>query len=192
MEERIIVKSELSEKRLSMKKRIQMCCGGAIGVGLLILIIDYASMGGGNAATYVGIMMMALGIIAFIVLAIFDSFYSKVSMTVTDKRVYGVASFGRRVDLPIDSISAVGYTGTFNGIAVASSSGKIAFPFIKNAEEIYSAISSALVKRQSGSKIDAAEIKMDKYDELIKLKSLLDSGVITQEEFEAKKKELLN
>jgi len=29
-------------------------------------------------------------------------------------------------------------------------------------------------------------------DEIIKLKSLLDNGVITQEEFEAKKKELLN
>ena len=31
-----------------------------------------------------------------------------------------------------------------------------------------------------------------KYDDLAKLKTLLDSGVITQEEFDAKKKEILN
>ncbi len=121
--------------------------------------------------------------------------YSKVELTVTDKRVYGRAKFGKRVDLPLDSISAVG-TSAMKGIDVTTASGAIKFKFIKNREAIHSAISKLLVNRQGKEKSVATttikqEIPQSNADELKKYKDLLDSGVITQEEFDAKKKQLL-
>ena len=116
-------------------------------------------------------------------------------MTVTNKRVYGKAAFGKRVDLPVDSVSAIGTTW-FNGIAVATSSGKIAFLMIKNRDEIHKCVSDLLIERQS--KVAATptttikqEIPQSNAEELKKYKELLDSGVISQEEFDAKKKQLL-
>lgn len=119
---------------------------------------------------------------------------SKMEITVTDKRVYGKSGFGKRVDLPLDSISAVA-TGAFNGLAVASSSGRIKFMGIKNRDEIHEIISDLLLKRQSKPVVAPTTIKQEvqqsSADELKKFKELLDSGIITQEEFEAKKKQLL-
>lgn len=119
------------------------------------------------------------------------------SVVVTDKRVFGKTAFGRRVDLPLDSVSAVGL-GAFKSIAVATSSGKIKFAFIKNRDPIHAAINDLLVKRQAQQPTPmptpapvAQPAAQSAADELKKYKELLDSGVITQEEFDAKKKQLL-
>ena len=92
-------------------------------------------------------------------------------------------------------ISAVG-TSAFKGIAVATSSGTIKFAFMENRDNIHAEISKQLVARQSQNKktVDAIirqEIPQSNADELRKYKELLDMGVITQEEFDAKKKQLL-
>ena len=118
---------------------------------------------------------------------------SKVSITVSDKRVYGIALFGKRVDIPLDSISAVG-TSILNGIAITSASGAIKFALIKNRDEIHDTISKLLIERQNkptSTTTIKQEIPQSNADELKKYKDLLDSGVISQEEFEAKKKQLL-
>ena len=47
---------------------------------------------------------------------------SKVQITVTNKRVYGCDATANRVDLPLDSITAVG-TSLFSGLAVTTASG---------------------------------------------------------------------
>ncbi len=114
-------------------------------------------------------------------------------LVITDKRVYGKAAFGRQVDLPLDSISAIG-TMWFSGLSVASSSGKIAFVGLSNRNELQAAISGLLVNRQSKPAATTTikqEIPQSNADELKKYKDLLDSGVISQEEFDAKKKQLL-
>ncbi len=120
-------------------------------------------------------------------------------LTVTDKRVYGQTSFGKRVDLPIDSISAVG-TSALKGISVGTSSGKIHFKLIKNQEKMHSVIGNLLKERQEKEKsqtvkkettVNQTIIKQTSADELKKYKELLDIGAITQEEFDTKKKELL-
>lgn len=46
----------------------------------------------------------------------------KVQITVTNKRVYGCDATANRVDLPLDSITAVG-TSLFSGLAVTTASG---------------------------------------------------------------------
>ena len=122
--------------------------------------------------------------------------FSKVEITVTDKRVYGKAAFGRRVDLPIDSISAVAIVGIFNAISVATASGTIKFQMMKNYDELHAKISSLLVARQDIKKKNTTEqtiisTPLSNAEELKKYKDLLDAGIITQEEFDAKKKQLL-
>lgn len=115
-------------------------------------------------------------------------------LTVTDKRVYGKTAFGARVDLPVDAVSAIATVRLLKGVAVSTSSGKISFLIIKNADEIYSVVSDLLIKRQQETNNATAKTNIQTVDEaeqLKKYKELLDSGVITQEEFDAKKKQLL-
>lgn len=82
---------------------------------------------------------------------------------------------------------------SLRGVSVASASGRIKFLYISNAEEIHKVISDILINRQRNSgRYTSAAQNTDTVDRLKKYKELLDSGVITQEEFDAKKKELLN
>lgn len=115
-------------------------------------------------------------------------------MVVTNKRVYGKVLFGKRVDIPNDSISAVSTISVLKGVAVASSSGRISFLLVKNANEIYDEINHILIERQNETQ-KPTEVKQEtsqnNIDDLKKYKELLDQGVISQEEFDAKKKQLL-
>ena len=148
------------------------------------------AFGFGNGANYVLYpLIIVLALIGFIIY----KRWSKVQITVTDKRVYGVDALGKRVDLPIDSITAVG-TSNFSGLAVTTASGAIKFAMLKNRDELHEVISKLLIERQSKSASSATikqEVPQSSADELKKFKELFDSGVITQEEFDAKKKQLL-
>lgn len=138
-------------------------------------------------------LFIDVGLILLILLAIVSWWLSSYSITITDKRIFGKTSFGKRVDLPVDSISAVA-TSTLKGIAVATSSGKIVFKLIKNRDELHKAISDLIISRQNKSAnkpVEIINVSRDVTDELKKYKELLDTEVITQEEFDAKKKQLL-
>ena len=116
------------------------------------------------------------------------------SITITDKRVYGTGAFKKRVDLPLDMISAVG-SGAFKSITVATSSGKIKFWFVKNRDEIFETVSKCLIGRQQKNDSMNANQPLrfeSKADELKKYKELLDDGVITREEFDAKKRQIID
>ena len=132
------------------------------------------------------------GIPMLILAVVFYFWMSRCKLTVTSKRVYGVAAFGKRVDLPIDMISATA-SGAFNSITVATSSGRISFWLMTNRNEVLNTISDQLIKRQSAHSTTTIkqEIPQSNADELKKYKDLLDSGVISQAEFDAKKKQLL-
>lgn len=140
--------------------------------------------------TQIGILGLIGGIILWggILFAIFSS---PCEIIVTDKKVRGKALFSKRVELPLDMISAVS-TCMCNGIGVSTSSGVIKFLSIKNNVEVYNVISELLEKRQDKKiSIDNREEHYSIADEIKKYKELLDSGAITQEEYEHKKKELL-
>jgi len=127
-------------------------------------------------------IFIGIGIVFLTIL--FYLYISKMEVTVTNTRVYGKKAFGKRVDLPVDTISAIG-TSFFKGIDIGTSSGRIHFKGIKNNIEIHTEISKLLNERQNSKPLSTV-------DEIKKYKDLLDCGVITQEEFEKKKKELLN
>lgn len=115
-------------------------------------------------------------------------------MVVTDRRIYVKVAFGAQIDLPLDMTSVVGVTRITKGVVVATSSGRIKFMYLANASEIHSIINNLLIDRQESnrnSSINTTKQDISNADELIKFKKLLDSGIISQEEFEAKKKQLL-
>lgn len=130
-------------------------------------------------------------VISFLFFIIFflSTFFSKI--VVTDKRIYGKTYFGRNIEFPIDSISSVG-TAKFKGILVTTASAKTSFVMLKNAKEIRNEISNLLIERQSkksDSSIQPKETNL--INKLKEYKELLDNGIITQEEFEKKKKEII-
>lgn len=194
MEEKVIAKGKLKDSKL-------FCMMLPI-LGLLITICydfqaSYSSYRGeydfgygfsfGNGANYALYpMIIVLAIIGFV----FYKRWSKVQITVTNKRVYGCDATAKRVDLPLDSITAVG-TSLFSGLAVTTASGAIKFVFLKNRDELHEEISKLLISRQERSAVIKQEIPQSAADELKKYKALLDSGTITQAEFDAKKKQLL-
>ena len=129
----------------------------------------------------------------FLVFTLLYAWLSKYELTVTDKRVYGKAAFGKRVDLPLDSISAVG-TSWLKGLDIGTSSGKIHFKLVKNQKVIHDTMSKLLIERQEiAKKYKTKESRFvnSTADELKKYKELLDSGAITQEEFDKIKQQLL-
>lgn len=133
----------------------------------------------------------SIPLLPFIILGII--FYvasSKISLTVTNKRIYGTAIFAKRIDLPLDMVSAVS-TSFFKGIGVSTSSGVIKFWCIKNNLDIHQEISKLLLGRQDNKGIKETRSSSNA-DELKKYRKLLDDGTITQDEFDAKKKQLLD
>jgi len=138
---------------------------------------------------YISLAFTSISIFFFI----FYWMTSKMEITVTDKYVTGKTYFGRSVDLPMDSISAVG-TSWFNGISVATASGLIKFLYIEKSKEIRKVLCDLLIERQKEKERAQAvptSTAASPAEELKKYKELLDSGIITQEDFDAKKKQLL-
>lgn len=138
-------------------------------------------------------MRVILIIVGYGSCLLFCLLYKKTKIILTDKRIEGRTFFGRRLDLPFDSISAVGSTW-LKGIIVSTSSGKISFIFIKNAREIHAEISRLLIERQEKQKkdkIENATHPKSGAEEIKKYKELFDNGIISQEEFESKKRQLL-
>ena len=108
--------------------------------------------------------------------------------------------YGADVKAEIEEHSTLSHlrtsSGMLKGIAITTSSGAIKFFMISNHNEIHSAIAKLLVERQDASKkvvetVVKQEIHQSNADELKKYKDLLDNNIISQEEFDAKKKQLL-
>lgn len=192
MEEKIIIKGEFS------KTNILMIIFGIIAVIFAIIgcvyLEEYMAYYGFNIYGYGAEYPIFFTIaIVFLVAAIISYFaMNRCEIIVSNKKVFGKVKFGKRVDLPLNQISSVGQ-GWFKSISVATSSGIIRFWLLSNRQEVFSAISELLSQFQNSNNqtVIHKEEQLSSADELKKYKDLLDSGVITQEEFDAKKKQLL-
>ena len=197
MEEKIVIKS--SVKSAKPYKVLAIIC-----IILTIVFLVLSLIGGyfilALASTeFNESPFLYLGLISLIIAVVVGVIYfmiSKSEIIVSDKRVRGKAAFGKSVDLPVDAISAISRSAAFSGVAIATASGLIRFYMIENADEIHSAVGKLLVDRQKKPKsvVETTikqEVQQSNADELKKYKELLDSDIITQEEFDAKKKQLL-
>ena len=135
---------------------------------------------------YVGALLLIIGGLITLFLV------SNCSLTVTDKRVSGKTATGKQVDLPLRQISAVSKEGS-EKLSVVTSGGRISFSMLKNRDEIYQVLTGLMneMQTQAASAPAPAAPQSSDADELAKFKSLLDSGAITQEEYDAKKKQIL-
>ena len=120
---------------------------------------------------------------------------SRCSITVTNKNISGRTFLGKKVVLPVHMVSAYSTSKIFSSVAISTSSGFIHFPCIGNYSEIANVLQQLLNERQQKTEtqkdIISEQNNSKKLDDLIKLKNLLDAGIITQEEFDIKKKEIL-
>lgn len=124
--------------------------------------------------------------------------YFRCSITVTNYRVSGRIGWGKQVDLPLRQISSVSKRGK-DTLGVATSSGLIKFSRLENAEAVYQVLTGLINEMQTQASIASSAApapapviqQSSDADELAKYKTLLDSGAITQEEYDAKKKQIL-
>lgn len=142
----------------------------------------------GTDANIIWFFVICGAILALIAWKIVLLAMNRSTLVVTDRRVLGKGSWGLAVDLPLNQISSIGL-GLFKTISISTSSGKVLFWLVENRDEVHEKLSELLVKVQSNDISRNAEISSA--DELKKYKELLESGVITQEEFDAKKKQIL-
>lgn len=161
-------------------------------IGIISLAFGELTMS--NRRSDLPILLFYLGICLILISILLFFYINSCELYVTKYRVYGKAAFGKRVDLPTDSISAIGM-GTFQSLSISTSSGKISFLGIGNRNQIHKVISDIITSRnsQNTSNVSHTHKEVVSYtDELKNLKELLDAEIITQEEFDAKKKQLLN
>ncbi len=153
-------------------------------------------------------------------------------LTVTNERVYGKGTWGKKVGFPVDTVLGATTCG-LSGVAVSTTSGTTKFLLIKNADAVCAVINDVV---NGGAPVEAAPVApvavpvqtastapvieeapvttpvfdeetvalpvdapvveeapaADPVAELKRYKELLDNDIITQEEFDAKKKQLLN
>lgn len=181
MNEKIIVASESSKKNTP----------AFISLGLAFIFFLIGCVVAGHPVDFLEGEYLVPFILMWtcIAVAIFSFIWlNSCKLVITDKRIYGKAAFGKRVNLPVDMISAVA-TGIFNSFSVSTSSGKITFYLLKNISEINAAVIKLLNDRQMHNQANG--FGGSATDEIKKYKELLDAGIISQQEFDAKKKELL-
>lgn len=156
-------------------------------------------------------------IIAILLGAVVLPLYCKMVLSSAKKctlELYGDRIDGNRktifstktLKLPIEKIDNIMINEGFNDkiwggktVGVRSASGVIKFPWVQNADEFVSATLAKIEEFKKNAPAPASapapsvvqNIQQSSADELAKFKALLDNGTITQEEFDAKKKQLL-
>ena len=209
MDDKILIKSEIDKKAKAILIAIPAILLSISAVIFLVLAVikpfdsyyswnlyydsgyEAAFYGDGGCLTFfiIACTFFLLGIIALIVFLA----QSKCELCITENNVKGKTLFGKEVVLPLYMVSAYSTRKLFSTITVATSSGITKFALIGNYAKIGNVLSKKINERQENTSNEskATASQDNSMDDIIKLKSMLDSGIITQEEFDAKKKQLL-
>ena len=110
----------------------------------------------------------------------------------TNYKITGTYSRHLSLNIPIDSISSVS-KGAFGSLCITCAGNKYSIIFVGNRDDFCSKLNDLLNKRTQ-QRIQPSPIivnQQSNYEEIEKLKKLYDDGIITQEEFEIKKRQLL-
>lgn len=187
MEEKILIKGKF------LKTNILVSSLGGIAIifgiiGLALFINGYVPYT--NNTAFEGLILLCIAGAFLVIATLFYLIMNNCEIIISSKKVSGKIKFGKRVDLPINQISSVGQ-GWFKSITVATSSGIIRFWLLENRQEVFSAISDLLSQIQNNPQTISVNSISGNADELKKFKELLDSGIITQDEFNNKKGQLL-
>lgn len=137
--------------------------------------------------------ILIISIIVFIIALIMKKTTEGGELTVTESRAYGKVGGGAAVDIPINQITRIAPLP--NGAEIFTIVGGNKFPLLKNKNDVLNAIQFLLSSIHRGASQTETNISATaNYSEagaLKQLKELLDSGVISQEDYNAKKKKIL-
>lgn len=213
MDEKILIKSEVNKK---LKKILQW--GPVILFGIAALISIFLSLRkkvevysrysgtrtrkyirwtrifdfGEDTGLFILFVLGCLALLGSIILGIIYLVNRKCELQVTENNVKGKTLFGKEVVLPLYMVSAYSTRKFLSVVCVATASGITKFSLIENYKEIGEVLAQQINQRQRNTETYSKKsTESNSMDDLLKLKSLLDSGIITQEEFDAKKKQLL-
>ena len=157
----------------------------------------------GNIVLGISIVLVGFGF-PVVVQLVYRFIAKRCSLTLTETQIYGTLKLpfsSQKLQMPIDKVDNV-YTKTGiadafrsgNTLAIRTASGVVKFHYVHNADEFTAAamkqIEAAKAKTVTNSEKNQ-ELQPNNIEDLKKYKELLDSGVISQEEFDAKKKQLL-
>lgn len=139
-----------------------------------------------------GVMGYAFAVMFFLAVLIYTIWYvkdSKKTMVVQD--AYIIAKKGNTVvkQFQIKDIKSI-EAAKRKGLKILGNGFKYKINLVKNRDEIRTVILEKLQSVRSATPAPAVE-EASSLDEIKKVKDLLDTGIITQEEFDAKKKQLL-
>ena len=113
-------------------------------------------------------------------------------ITLTNYKITGKYNGQLSLNIPIDSVSSV-TKGPMGSLCITCAGNNYYIRFVSNRDLFCSKLNELLNTRtqQVLQGVTHAVNQQSNYDEIAKLKQLLDNGIITQEEFETKKKQLL-
>ena len=219
MEENVLIKSEFDQKARNLILAIAVCALVLSAFVFIIFAVTeageyYSSYfdeyyyrydnvyesafdfdDGENIMHFIIFVLACLSLVAGILLLIVYWVRRKCEITITEKNVRGRTLFGKEVVLPLYMVSSYSTRTFMSTIAIATSSGITAFSFVGNYAEIGNVLSQKINERQENTVnqpiANTAASQGNPMDDLKKLKELFDAGIITQEEFDAKKKQLL-
>ena len=149
--------------------------------------MDFFSGGGMKIYGILGAAFLLLGVVMCVISAIRNDYrrdgFSHVLVSVISFLIVACGIF-----LLIERVSTVVHTGVINGFAWKSIFSLIGISFVINLVKR----SNLIVPAKPRKPAVVVQKSNSNADELKKYKELLDSGVISQEEFDAKKKQLLD
>ena len=113
-------------------------------------------------------------------------------ITLTNYKITGTYNRRLSLNIPIDSVSSVS-KGWMGSLCITCAGNKYNIYYVSNRDIFCSKLNELLNTRtqQALKGVSTVDNQYSIYDEIAKLKQLLDNRIITQEEFDAKKKQLL-
>lgn len=174
----------LIEKGINKKYIIPFVVLGAVLLLLGILVFSMAT-DGDTALCGSILIIIGLSVALYYILK-----FGLIKVVVTDKmvKVKGY-ELTKNLEIPIDSISSVGEDGFFvKQLSIASATGKFVLP-IQDHIEVKNIITKLLTERRSAQTVSSNSNSVT--NELGQYKEMFDKGMITQEDYENKKKQIL-
>ena len=212
MEEKVLIKSEVNETLKKILKWGPLVLFGIAALVSICLSFKYEYVGyygwtrtslgwelvfdfGDQTNFFIWFVIGCLCLLSSIIMGIIFLVNRECELQITENNVKGKTLLGKEVVLPLHMVSAYSTRKFLSVICVATASGITKFSLIQNYREIGEILSKKINERQqntaAASTIVTTPPQSNSIDDLRKLKDLLDAGIITQEEFDAKKRQLL-
>lgn len=151
MEEKILVVGNVDWKKIMVALLIVVAAVFVLSMVVCYIIADDTyrrwmdiSMGEYFAEEYLPWVLLGTAVLAG--LAVLAAWILKVNeMEITNKRICVKGLFGKRIELPNDAITAIGYAPLFKGVLVSTPSGKAGLLFLENAKDVYEVLREQMV-----------------------------------------------